>query len=627
MIKRNTILISAILLSLAGCGGSNKAVDADNTSNITGTVADGYLSGAIVCLDVNGNMGCDPAEPQTISDINGDFTIEATQAQIDQYPIIAEITETTVDSDNPGQPVQNPYVLSSPPGETFVSPLSTVVQHLLNTNPQFDLDNAIAQAHELLGIAQSVELLEDYIKSGETDAHEVAQDIAAILGIELAEAEDLVADNANLDDGDFPNVYAVVIAQIIENADVIAAAETITGTLIHITDLEQEVELLEMEHSLAVASVEEVATNPFHRLEMDDESMGGGHNCDTTMGSCDGSGILSLMRQTIQVDTDGTVSQSEFVYDFTNTQWSPQTEPNDYSEIILGSTGWEVVSDSEQTVEFNVDGTATLNTGSRQEHLTLVLADLSGLPMTVVFDDDDNDSPYPGEGMNDEGHDAMDAIFEQAAEGITFAEGAQGIIWSFETMNDVYEIEHHDGGFPNGCETTAGNCNVVRDANGGPAVTINPGLFYPAESDFTPQLHINHGSIQLIAAEQPDANTGIARIMYYSDSEAQCLALDVCPEVGSEVGQLIDAQWVRMDVNGTEIYKIDIPVNIRHMLDMNGATAIIIAEQNGYVRQGTFIPAGVMETQDGMMFNDAGLTTVDQFLEAVAGLLSEQNSF
>ena len=47
---------------LAACGGGGGGSEAPKTT-LSGTVADGYLKGATVCLDVNGNSICDSGEP------------------------------------------------------------------------------------------------------------------------------------------------------------------------------------------------------------------------------------------------------------------------------------------------------------------------------------------------------------------------------------------------------------------------------------------------------------------------------------------------------------------------------------------------------------------------------------
>ena len=93
-----TLLALAIPLAMAGCldsGGSSSSSDggigggstgADPIS-FSGRVADGYLNGATVCLDINENKKCDESDPSATSVAGGAFTItDATQAQRDKFP-------------------------------------------------------------------------------------------------------------------------------------------------------------------------------------------------------------------------------------------------------------------------------------------------------------------------------------------------------------------------------------------------------------------------------------------------------------------------------------------------------------------------------------------------------------
>ena len=211
-IKRSLISAAvATSISLTACsggGGSTGAIDpvdpASATTTLSGIVADGYLLNATVCLDLNLSKTCDSGEPMATSTSGGNYSLEGTQAQINAYPVIAEIIAgTTVDEDNPGVPVAKAYTLTAPAGKgAFVSPLSTIVQAQIETTGKTaeQIENEI-----LASIGQDptvVSIFDDYVAS-KTDTtnsaavqesylqlHQIAQVTASTIAnnIELIEA-------------------------------------------------------------------------------------------------------------------------------------------------------------------------------------------------------------------------------------------------------------------------------------------------------------------------------------------------------------------------------------------------------------------------------------------------------
>ena len=62
-----TTALLAAILAATGCSSNSDSRDDDSGSSTTGTefsgkVADGYLAGARVCLDLNNNNACDDGE-------------------------------------------------------------------------------------------------------------------------------------------------------------------------------------------------------------------------------------------------------------------------------------------------------------------------------------------------------------------------------------------------------------------------------------------------------------------------------------------------------------------------------------------------------------------------------------
>ena len=127
------------------------------TSVIKGTVIDGYIAGATLYVDVNGNGIADATESTGIkTDANGNFSLETTMVG----PLIA-VGGTNVDTGLP-----NSLTLSAPRGSTVITPITSLVQGLVSGTGA-----TIAEAEELvqskLGIQGAVDLTQfDALKAG-----------------------------------------------------------------------------------------------------------------------------------------------------------------------------------------------------------------------------------------------------------------------------------------------------------------------------------------------------------------------------------------------------------------------------------------------------------------------------
>lgn len=162
-------------------------------ATISGRVADGYLRGATVCIDLNENESCDESEPQTISEAGGVYSLSVPDEHSDK-PIVAEVPAEAIDEDT-GQPFGRDVIFSTPadrPG--FISPLTTLVHQELKDNPALSVDDAEAALGEALGLdaADDTGLFKDYVElaeTGEEDSrkkyqylHQTARVVAGMMG-------------------------------------------------------------------------------------------------------------------------------------------------------------------------------------------------------------------------------------------------------------------------------------------------------------------------------------------------------------------------------------------------------------------------------------------------------------
>lgn len=192
MKKVMTAVLISTAVAIAGCGGGGGGGTA---STISGAVADGYLSGAEVFLDKNGNYQWDAIEPRAITDANGAYSMTVATADAAMYPIVVRaIAGTTIDKDT-NTVVPNSYIMSTPAGSTgFISPMTTLVREKMAVNPAMTLTDAMTQLRNQMNLPSGVNVMADYMansQSGPNAAqyqtmHLIAQQMAGLMGGEAA---------------------------------------------------------------------------------------------------------------------------------------------------------------------------------------------------------------------------------------------------------------------------------------------------------------------------------------------------------------------------------------------------------------------------------------------------------
>ena len=173
-----TALVLGVTLSvvLAACGGGGVTSIFSGTT-LTGSLIDGYITGAKVCLDSNGNGVCDTGEPYATTATSGVFSISVPSGtSTTGKNLVAYIPTTASDTDGP---ISTAYTMLAPvptaATSTVVSPLTTLVA----LNPA----SGVAGVATALVVSQAT-ITADYIANAGTTtagAHNVAQFLAAVL--------------------------------------------------------------------------------------------------------------------------------------------------------------------------------------------------------------------------------------------------------------------------------------------------------------------------------------------------------------------------------------------------------------------------------------------------------------
>lgn len=216
MNNRGTFLMTTVCAAaLSACGGGSSGTD---QKTVSGVVADGYLKGVTVCVDVNQNASCDPDEPTSaVTGADGAYTIPDVASDIaDSSPVVAIVPASAQDSDetlsDPTATLGQGYVLMAPAGQSdFISPLTTLIQAAMMDDPTLtasEAANAIKADVASLNIA---DLSADYITSGETTVHDAAKVIANSFSANHDSAKDYLTDADN-------QALVVVLSKVAQKA-------------------------------------------------------------------------------------------------------------------------------------------------------------------------------------------------------------------------------------------------------------------------------------------------------------------------------------------------------------------------------------------------------------------------
>jgi hypothetical protein len=180
------ILVAGIIAGCGSGGGSTQSV----ASSVTGKVADGYLVGATVFLDKNGNYQLDAGEPSATTDANGAYILNIDSADLGRYPIVALATKgVTIDKDA-GATVANSYVLSLPKDSVsgtvsnFISPMSSQLREMMETGKYATVQQAMEALRLKLGMP-GIDMLSDYMAANNTSMHTAAQNMASLMGSQM----------------------------------------------------------------------------------------------------------------------------------------------------------------------------------------------------------------------------------------------------------------------------------------------------------------------------------------------------------------------------------------------------------------------------------------------------------
>lgn len=216
------LLSLAICGVLAGCGGSGSSgqsatnsSSSSSSSSDTGTVSktldvkaiDGYLKGALVWLDADGDGQLTSGEPSATTDATGKATLDVTAiaTPTDYRVLVQAIANQTEDvgdgtSGAVATKVTKSYVMSAPKGSTIITPLTTLVEQTMSAKGLTQEQAAQEVASQLgLDSSKSAELLTDFMANNSGTYQVYASNLVGALpesGLSSQAAETLLSKGA-----------------------------------------------------------------------------------------------------------------------------------------------------------------------------------------------------------------------------------------------------------------------------------------------------------------------------------------------------------------------------------------------------------------------------------------------
>ena len=150
----------------------------DDEVSHTGVVQDGYISGAMVFFDINGNQSRDKDEPFSMTDKSGKYALNLPMSKFDKnkdgkLDLVDGVLVSAGGIDT-ATGIQMKNNLVTTPNSLVINPLTTLVYHCLKENPDWSESDAMQGVASALQIPVSIDILQyDYLKeihSGNTFA-------------------------------------------------------------------------------------------------------------------------------------------------------------------------------------------------------------------------------------------------------------------------------------------------------------------------------------------------------------------------------------------------------------------------------------------------------------------------
>ncbi len=397
MIHQRHVLAMTIALTLAACGSdstdSNTSQPSNPQTSLTARAADGYLIGANACLDLNANKVCDRDEPSTVTDDNGEFTLQGlTPEQIAEGSLLIEVVAgQTKDADYGEAPLTKSYRLSAVPGSSFISPLTTLVHNEIENGRTLEEAKAVVQAK----LGTKLDLTADYVKAKSSKdvssadqkefarLHRIAQVTATIMAENTHKLEQAAA-NAGISVDKLTSMIIAeaskALANVVitvntagENFDPIKTGQAIDKQHVGVSvnNLKDKVNINEAAKNATEANLAELIVNETLTWFSGEETY------DRTNLNF---GFVKLGKNKEVID-----QEYQLAHGFDSFVLVEKTA--NHEQLILDKDGWEVKTDAIVNIQLNDDGSIILESenSSTNQKVSAKKMVLSGLNVSAVL--------------------------------------------------------------------------------------------------------------------------------------------------------------------------------------------------------------------------------------------------
>jgi len=598
-ISKYSLLSIAVSIALAGCAGSNNT---EETISLSGVVADGYLQNATVCLDLNENKACDADEPTASTDTNGAYNFETNAADAESYPVISVIKGgVTTDSDDTSRVLQD-YIMSAPAGKAdFISPMTTMIQTEIESNPGMSLDSAEASVKTNLGYSASdpVDLFKDYI-AAEKASNEPAENavkykrirrIAQVTARALEANQGTViaaAANAGLDKDETRNeLVRLVVKQVIADMNQITGIVDAVDSAspFNPDDATNKPPITVNTSNLEDAILAERVTSQAKKVDILAVLKAGINALSSSFNTSVSDSEYQYY--TIQSSASGEISTSSASWNWSTKAWEADSDNNsgttpEYAQVIT-SDGLKLYDTQSTTESFtdNKDGTANYvkkdaaNSVLSQSKIQGAEISLDGKRILAT--------------LNKSGE--YDKAWQKAIpSNALFTTGAKGYRWTLTSSDNTFSVWYEDAS--TGCTEigdtaidTSKNCLALMSASGAIAATALTELT-DGQTDFT----IGNSNYTAVLST-PTTNTGTVSYTAPDGTTTTEGSYRITTPFGGTVETLI----------------LDIPRELHDDLNVSGTENLFIVIDEGYARMGTVTFGGIAEKNETMYYNEAAL--------------------
>lgn len=256
LLKGLSLSVAAVMV-IAGCnssGGSGDTTVAAADVVLDGAAVDGYLNGATVCLDINGDGLCTIAtEPTTNTDATGGYNLTMTAAEVATGAPLLVYGGIDVDTQEWfGGRLKAPVAAS---GTVNITPLTTMVESVVSNGAS--ITDAEQQVADALGLADSTLVGEDPValfNSGDNTVLEAALTIQKV--VEVMATAAVTADGTLTQDDVIEDIFT-------DLADAITtvAAGTSTGITAIVTEASSTSTLIDADVVAVAQIIEDEVAN------------------------------------------------------------------------------------------------------------------------------------------------------------------------------------------------------------------------------------------------------------------------------------------------------------------------------------------------------------------------------